>query len=139
MTICYFIIFTACVAVYKMATNNCISGIVEENNIKFYHIKLTNISSTSITIGFSVNYTLANMHDPYVVIDIYTTEDHINVQRQCSFLHYGQLLNDELHIPLNRRSYRETDCEQTAKTRICNGRKNHSRFQTQNLLYFIWI
>ena len=135
MEIFYFVIFTACLAVNNGATNNFISGTIEEENIKFYHMKLTNVSSTSITIEFSVNYTLTNMYDPYVVIDIYTTEDHINAGRQCSFLHYGQLFNDELHIPLNTRSYKETPCEQTAKTRICNGRKTIRDFKPR--IYYI--
>ena len=135
MAIFYFVIFTACLAVNNGATNNCTSGTIEKENIKFYHMKLTNVSSTSITIEFWVNYTLTNIYDPYVVIDIYTTEDHINVLRQCSFLHYGQLFNDELHIPLNMRSYKETACAQTTKTRICNGRKTIRDFKPR--IYYI--
>ena len=137
MTIFYFVIFTACLVVNNVETNNCISGTIEEEHIKFYYIKLTNVSSTSTTIDFSVNYTLANMYDSSVAMDIYTTEDHVNVRKQCSFLHHGQLFNDELHIPLNLRSHRKTACGQTAKTRICKGRKTIQDFKPR--FYYISI
>ena len=131
----YCTVFTVYLAVNNVETNNFISGTIDEGNIKFYHMKLTNISSTSITIEFSVNYTLVNMHDPSVSMDIYTTEDHVNVHKRCSFLHFGQLLNDELHVPLNIRSHRKTACEQNGKTRVCNGRKTIQDYKPR--IYYI--
>ena len=59
------------------------------------------------------------------------------LQKQCSFLHYGQLLNDKLHEPLNIRSNRETACKISGQTLICSGVKTIQDYKPRD--YYLSI
>ena len=54
------------------------------------------------------------------MMDIYTTKDHLNFRKQCSALHFGQLLNDKLHINLDVISKR-SGCEMSNGMTTCKG------------------
>ena len=68
------------------------------NDISFFHSKLSIQASKSATIEFWI--TLPKNFE-YVNLYIYTTENHINVDKKCSYLSHGQVANDDLHQELS--------------------------------------
>ena len=53
----------------------------------------------------------------YPTLDIYTTEDDVNLKGRCSHYNYGQLRNENLNTPLKskKRPYRFTTCDKDEK------------------------
>ena len=79
----------------------------------FYYRKLSNIPSTLTTIEYFISYNQSIIlveNSTGLVMDIYTTEDNINLQTKCSYTVYGQLRNENLYIKLRPRTYRSAKC-----------------------------
>ena len=43
-------------------------------------------------------------------MDIYTTENHSSINKQCVTVYYGQLRNENMHTPIRPGRYRFTEC-----------------------------
>ena len=88
------------------------SGTITENTTFFYR-KLPVAPSLRATIEFSVAYNQRSMRDAehYPLMGIYTTYPEINIAKQCSYIRYGQLRNENLHPYLRVGRYRTTTCE----------------------------
>ena len=83
-----------------------VSGTIEEN-IKFYHRKLSEYPSILATIEYSLMF----KHDfGGKKLTIYTSENQTAFKDKCLSLNYGQLRNENLHTPLGT-DYRHTKCE----------------------------
>ena len=100
------------------------SGTITENTTFFYR-KLPVTPSLPAPIEFSVAYNQRSMRDAehYPLMGIYTTYPEINIAKQCSYIRYGQLRNENLHPYLRIGRYRTTTCEMSgADTVNCRGR-----------------
>ncbi len=62
---------------------------------KFYLIKLSNFPSKRASLEYTIR-DLNAVLPAAVKMDIYTTLDNVNVKRNCSQQHYGQLRNENL-------------------------------------------
>ena len=73
-----------------------VSGTIEDD-ISFYYEELLVQPSLSATISYSITYPLT-YHDDYVDFQLYTTQNHENIGKRCSFRKYGQTLNRYLYV-----------------------------------------
>ena len=101
---------------------NYVSDTIKED-VDFLKIKISNYPSKFAIIEYIVSYTITDTVGHHVKMDIYTIEDNVNSRERCSALHYGQLQNDGLHVPLNTRTFRETDCERYDEFVSCQGQR----------------
>ena len=91
-----------------------------ENSVGFYFRNLSVFPSTMATIGFSIYYTRIRPQ-PYAILKLYTTKEHINVQKQCSKYHHGQFFNEKMSFVLIKRRYGKHDCKEVNDTVHCSG------------------
>ena len=71
-------------------------------NVTFLHSKFRGPPSRRAEIWFRVSFKEQGHHP---IFGIYTTEDHINIQKQCTYIDYGQLGNRNLHLRLTTDDY----------------------------------
>ena len=83
-----------------------LSGTIEED-IKFYHRKLSENPSILATIEYSVTF---KHHFGHKKLRIFTSDNHTAFKDKCLSSNYGQLFNEDLHTPLGS-NYRRTKCE----------------------------
>ena len=98
---------------------------------KWYYKQLTTNPSLIMDIEFSIVFldTLGTFR-----FNLYTTEDHINIQKQCPFQHYEQLYNEDLSAPLWLGSYRNYSCSKRRDGfRYCKGKTVMQDFKPRNL------
>ena len=109
---------TKCLALFLLLSQHNItysthvSGTITKNT-KFFYRKLPVAPSICAIIGFSVSYNQRSMRDAehYPLMGIYTTYPEINIAKQCSYIRYGQLRNENLHPHLRVGRYRTITCE----------------------------
>ena len=91
---------------WKFIHSVSISGEISED-VTFIHKKFP-VPSTRAIIEVNVSFPVASIvrHSP--TMEIYTTQDHVNLRKRCTYVRYGQLKNPDLHIPL--RHYRTPRC-----------------------------
>ena len=94
--------------IQNVETNVTLSGQVKTDT-RFYYRKLSKFPSKMAEIEYSINF---KKIDVKISLDIYTTEDDLNLKTNCSNNVYGQLRNENLHTPMKLRSkpYRFTMC-----------------------------
>ena len=86
------------------------SGTTTENTM-FYYRKLPVSPSRSVTINFNISYLRSSLKDRTPRMGIYTTYPKVNIDKQCCFIQYGQLWNENLHPLLRLGRYRTTTCK----------------------------
>ena len=105
--------------VQSSGTNLTISDKIR-TNVDFYFRKFNVYPSKLVTIDYAVTFNRTNIeiqcgdyNNCVVSLDIYTTEDDQNIQKNCSINVFGQLRNENLHTPMRHRSkpYRYTTCK----------------------------
>ena len=78
-----------------------VSGKISED-ITFLHKPFPVPPSMRAIIQVDVTYAISSVRrqgiDP--VMGIYTTKEHVNIQKQCVHIRYGQLKNSFLHRPI---------------------------------------
>ena len=76
----------------------------------FYYGKLSDVSSKVATISYSIKFKTTNVE---VMLEIYTTDDDLNLKTNCSNDGFGQMRNENLHTPLTPRAdpHRFTKCK----------------------------
>ena len=84
-----------------------ISGTIEDD-ISFYYEELPSEPSTFATIEFSVWPS-----SEYVDFQLYTTSNHVNIERNCLFRTYSQVYNKGMHRHFNRDCDLEDGCKQS--------------------------
>ena len=112
------------VLVSQFRFNCCahVSGIIIENARPFYR-KLHVTPSVRATIEFNVSYIKSLVKNLYPLMGIYTNYPKRNIDKQCSFIKFGQLHNENLHPYLKTYGYRSTRCEMFgADVVTCRGR-----------------
>ena len=56
-------------------------------------------------------------------MELYTRDDHANMQNNCSLVHYEQLLNDKLYARASDVLLEESPCKVNSDHRLCEGTK----------------
>ena len=95
-----------------------ISNVVTKDT-NFYYRQFPTFPSKLVTLEYTVTFNLTNVNHHCgrescnVILDIYTTKEDKNFQKNCSKDHFGQLKNENLHTPLSPRNgpYRFTTCK----------------------------
>ena len=79
-----------------------VSGEVS-NNVPFLHKTFPVPPSKRAIIDVNVSYPISSvrMQGNYPFLRIYTTKEHVNIEKQCVQNLYGQLLNRDLHPALS--------------------------------------
>ena len=80
------------------------SGTIKEDT-KFFYKQLTTIPSLITQVEFSIVCSYNGLR-----FNIYTTEDNINLQTNCSLDHNGQVLNQNLGAPVRPGTYKNYTC-----------------------------
>ena len=88
-------VFALCNVLLIKWSNSSISGEITEN-ITFLHKTFPVPPSMRAIIEVDVYYPdNSTRHHP--ILGIYTTEDHVNINKRCVYTTYGQLGNKDLH------------------------------------------
>ena len=98
--------------VLVLTSNSAVSSVTVEGEItddrSFYYRKLPAPPSKSARIEYTIMFP-----GDYVDLHIHTTEDHINIDKQCSFLPYGQFFNFRMHQELKQGQCNKGNIETT--------------------------
>ena len=93
-----FLLILAAFAQWKCSYSTSISGVILED-ITFLHKTFPVPPSTQAIIEYDVY--IPPTSPSGLTMGIYTTQDHTNIQNQCTETRYGQLGNKHLHQALN--------------------------------------
>ena len=91
-----------------------------ENDTKFHYRRLSKYPSKSATIRYSFT---CRISEPRTRMELYTRDDHLNMQNNCSLVHFEQLLNDKLYVAAFDNVLEESPCRINTDHRICEGTK----------------
>ena len=123
-----------CVLVFIILTpltvfaTHLVSDTIEDDTV-FYYRNLSKYPSKIAIVNYTVRFPRELISDNYVSLDMYTTDDNLNIRTNCSNKDYGQLYNKNLHTSLRRRPYRYTTCgseQNNNNVIICTG---HTKIQ----------
>ena len=110
------------VSQFRFARCAHVSGIITENT-RFFYRKLPVAPSVRATIQFNVSYIKSLVKNLYPLMGIYTSYPKRNIEKQCSFIKYGQLHNENLHPFLKTYEYKSTICKMSGADIVkCQGR-----------------
>ena len=99
----------------------------------FYYKQLTTFPSLIMEVEFSILCI-----DNSLKLNMYATRDNINLRRNCSVQHYGQLFNEDLWFPLRSGSYRHYVCLKKDNGLLhCTGKTVIQDFKVRNLSFSI--
>ena len=108
----YFIITFVHLTVSKTDLNYVSDTI--QDDVKFYYRKLTKYPSKSATINFSF---ICMNSTGGLRLELYTRDNHLNIQRKCSWIHHEQLQNEKLNIFVGH----PPDCRRKSGSTVCEG------------------
>ena len=92
-----------------------ISGEISED-LKFIHKTFPGPAAKRATIEYNVRFYYHAWRN-YLILGIYTTQDHVNIEKNCTYRSYGQLRNRAMH-----RTFGPTYCQPGENsTRHCAG------------------
>ena len=100
-----------------------VSGTITEN-VTFFYRKLPVAQSVRATIEFSISYSRPAMGNKYPSMGINTSYPKVNIEKRCTYQHFGQLRNENLYPHLRPgRRYRTTKCGLSGDDTVsCRGR-----------------
>ncbi len=102
-----------------MGAETFVGSVTED--IGFYHLKLNQNPAVSANISFQVSYN-KEIYNDRPAMDIYTTAEDENFKENCSVNLFGQLRNEDLHLPMKIGEYRGSNCLSFVDKRIkCTG------------------
>ena len=86
---------------YFSVTVSSISGRISEN-VTFIHKTFPILPSKRAIIQVDVSYPdrLLGLYGKWPMMGIYTTQDHVNIRKRCTYFSYGQVGNRDLHPSL---------------------------------------
>ena len=106
----------------KLANGEHVSGIITDTTTFFYR-KLPVSPFISGTIEFKVSYIKSLVKNKYPLMGIYTNYPKVNTEKSCSYVRFGQLRNENLHLFLRVGRYRTTTCTLSGNDTVkCTGR-----------------
>ncbi len=91
------------------AQTETVTGTITED-MNFFHRKLNKIPVLAATISFDVSFNFEINKDAFATMDIYTREEDRNFENTCSADSFGQLRNEDLHLSIKDRAYRNSNC-----------------------------
>ena len=89
-----FYLYIIIITIWQSNVSVNVIGTIDED-CQFYYRKLSTVPSTLATIEYFVSFNLSSISSS--VLDIYTTEDNINLKTKCANEVYGQPRNENLH------------------------------------------
>ena len=95
------LLILAVVGQWKLTHLVTVSGFIGKfyNNVTFIHKKFPVPLSKRAIIEYDVRF--VSKLPTGLTMGIYTTQDHVNIQKRCTETRYGQLGNKHLHLALN--------------------------------------
>ena len=86
------------ILIQRKSHSMSISDVISED-VTFLHKTFPVPPSMRAIIQMDVSYPISSVKIPdnYPIMGIYTTNDHINIKKQCTYIRYGQLANQVLH------------------------------------------
>ena len=101
---------------YSITTS--VSGEISEN-VTFIHKTFPGPAAKRAIIEYSVSFYFSRYVE-YLILGIYTTQDHVNLKKNCTYKNYGQVRNTAMHPDFG---YRNKNCKLGVNnTRHCVGR-----------------
>ena len=91
-----------------------------ENDTKFHFRRLSKDPSKSVTVRYSFP---CRVSEPRTRMQLYTRDDHHNMQNDCSLVHHEQLLNDKLYVVVFDVILDQSPCQINEDHRLCEGTK----------------
>ena len=106
------------------------SGTITDN-ITFFYRTLPTPPSVRAIIEFNVSFPVMEQR---TLMGIYTTYPKTNIQKQCSYIKFGQLRNENMHPHLRQGVYRTTFCYESpdATTMHCGGKVKFQDYIPRN-------
>ena len=86
---------------WKWTHSVSVSGEISED-LTFIHKTFPVPPSIRAIIEVDVYDTVSFLRPNYVMMGIYTTNNHVNIKKQCTHTWYGQLRNSNLHFVSER-------------------------------------
>ena len=86
---------------YQHILSLSVSGRIENETTFFYRKIPTDSPKSSATIDYAVTFPISV---EYVNLGVYTTNDHINLQKRCTYHMYEQLGNKKMQTELDHHS-----------------------------------
>ena len=103
----------------------------------FYYRQLSTYPAKKATLELSVF--VEQIGSTHHKLDFYLFDDEFKPKKNCSYQTFGQLRNEDLHIPLRPGPYRFATCADVGNTRRCHGRTTVQDFIPRNVAFSIGI
>ena len=127
-----FVIFTMFTSV-EMIT---VSGTLADGE-RFYFRQLSKYPVKKATLELSVSMSQVGL--VVYILDFFIFNGVFKPERNCSYQKFGQLRNEDLHIPLKSRRYRFVYCEDVDNGRSCHGKTTVQDFIPRSVAFTIGI
>ena len=101
---------------YQHILSLSVSGRIENETTFFYRKIPTDSPTSSATIDYAVTFLISV---EYVNLGVYTTNDHINLQKRCTYHMYEQLGNKKMQTELD---YHSNSCNISRDKLSCQSR-----------------
>ena len=119
---------------WKLAHSNAtsVSGEVLEDVI-FFHKTFPGLPSERAIIEYSISYPYFSSTTiwEHLILGIYTTQDHVNIVKNCTYIYYGQMRNQVMHQYVDSRY---NDCV-SREIRHCTGNITIQDFKPRNFSF----
>ena len=127
-----FAVFTQWKFIYSVS----ISGEISED-VTFVH-KMFPVPSMRAIIEVDFSFPVASFGRYKPTMEIYTTQDHVNLRKRCTYVRYGQLRNPNVHIPVRLDNNGTPRClEQNDGKVHCIGNVTVQEFKPKNFSFSI--
>ena len=113
-----------------------VSGTLADGE-SFYFRQLSKYPVTKATLELSVSMSQVGL--VVYELDFFIFNGVFKPERNCSYQKFGQLRNEDLHIPLKSRRYRFVYCEDVDNRRSCHGKTTVQDFIPRSVAFTIGI
>ena len=108
-----------------------VSGEISED-VTFIHKTFPGPAAKRATIEYSVSFYFSRYVD-YLILGIYTRPDHVNLEKNCTYIDYGQVRNTAMHQYFG---YWHTQCERRENNTLhCTGNITVQDFIPRNFSF----
>ena len=121
---------------WTLSLTTSISGEISED-VTFILKRFPVPPSIRAIIEVDVYDTVSSLRPTYPMMGIYTTNNHVNIEKQCTYLRYGQLGNQNLHIRIrnDRSNFRNPRCLGSDGKLHCIGNVTVQDFKPRNFSF----
>ena len=122
-------------SIHHMCTNVFTVSDTITDKRRIYYRQLTKYPSKKVTLEISVS----KLRLPHHRLDFYLFNGNFRPKRNCSYQKFGQLRNEDLHIPLASGRYRFVTSNKVSNTRSYLGKTTVQDFIPRNFGFSIGI